>query len=87
MVYSHVNAKGKVFLRVLSPDGTGAVKLWWTKGPSGKNKHLGRQAGDIAIDIEGFLWGKLKVQAVGANVVIQITDDPSVKHNFPTISF
>lgn len=87
VVYSHINAKGSVFLRVSNEEGPAEVRLWWTKGPLGKNKHLGTHSGDITIDIEGFLWGRLKAQAFHSSVVVQVSDDPNVKHNFPTITF
>jgi hypothetical protein len=88
VVYKHMNAKGKLIVKVSSEFGDGILDFWWVKGPFGSVEGLGRLSGTNILEIKGLGWGKLKARARDTRVILQIVETmTSSAVSFPPIKF
>ena len=87
VAFWYVNLSGKLHYKVTSKSGKNWVKAWWVKGPFGTVEGIPELVNNGTIVFKGIVWGKLKVEAIDSETVVQVSEDARVAANFPTITF
>lgn len=89
-IYSEVNLSGRVFLKLVSPDGVGCARLFWVTWPVRDTISFGRVCGqaNFAIPSNWAHWGAtLWAFAYVTDIKIQGTSDEQVAKQFPDVRF